>query len=144
MAKNQLQKVNQYQKSEQKLAILTNNQILDILVIANISRPNNFNSLKKEEWKWLVEEIKKDFGDKLTSKELMEIISNGAKGVYDKNQFVVNGFTIYKWIRIWIETRPKVEIPCPQGIESFYWIQMGEKEQLSWLENNTKIIKTLK
>ena len=122
------------QKSEIRLATLTNNEVLDVLIIANVSKPNNFHSLTKEEWKWLVTEIKKDFGDKLTQEDLIKIISNGVKGMYDKNQFVINGFTIYKWIRIFLATKPKQTIPCPKGYNSFYWEQMSEREQLAWLE----------
>lgn len=132
---------NQLQNSETKLAALTNNQILDILIISNISRPNNFNSLTKEEWKWIVTEIKKDFGDKLTHSKLTSIISNGVKGRYDKIQFVVNGFTIYKWIEKQLEIdklAPKKEIPRPSNIESFYWTQMSERDQLAWVEKGNK------
>lgn len=127
------------QKSEQKLGTLTNNDIFDVLVIANVSRPNNFESLKKDEWKWLCGEIKKDFGDRLTHGELIEIIYNGAKGKYNKTQFTINGFTIYKWIEIYMEIKksmPKKELPCPPGIDSFYWTQMSERDQISWLKEN--------
>ena len=134
---------NQLQTNEKKLATLTNNEVLDILIISNISRPNNFNSLTKEEWKWIVTEIKKDFGEKLTHNKLTNIISNGVKGRYDKIQFVVNGFTIYKWIEKQLEIdrlSPKKELPCPSNIESFYWTQMTERDQLAWIEkgNETK------
>lgn len=133
-----MQKQNLLPSNEQKLATLTNNQVLDVLFVANVSKPNNFNSLSKEEWKIICENIKKDFGEKLTYEELGQIISNGWKGWYDKTQFTINGFTIYRWIRTFLETRPKKEIPCPENIERFYWNQMGEREQLQWLEKMEK------
>ena len=135
MEKRQLQVQNHLQNKERKLATLTNNDVMDVLIFSKISKPNNFESLSSDEWKWLCGEIKKDFGDKLTQGDLMEIITNGIKGVYDKTQFALNGFTIYRWIRIFLSQRPKVSIPCPQGIEPFYWNQMVEREQKHWLEN---------
>jgi hypothetical protein len=138
MENQELPKENQLAIYDKKLATLTNNEVADILVIANISKPNNFNSLTKEEWKWLVTEIKKDFGNKLTQEELMQVISSGVKGMYDKTQFTINGFTIYRWIRTFLETRPKKELPCPENIERFYWNQMSEREQIQWLEKNKK------
>jgi len=127
------------QKCETLLGTLTNNQVLDVLIVANISKPNNFNSLTKEEWKWLVTEIKKDFGDKLTHAELVQIIANGTKGMYDRTQFVINGFTIYKWVRIFLSTKPKKSIPCPKDYDSFYWEQLSEREQLAWIEKKKTI-----
>jgi len=109
---------------------------LDVLIVAQVSRPNNFNSLTKPEWKFICTEVKKDFGNLITHGELTEIISNGVKGVYDQNQFVINCFTIYKWIRKFIATRQKKEIPYPSGIESFYWTQMSDADRLDWLNKN--------
>lgn len=88
----------------------TNNEIVDILLIANISKPNNFDVLSANEWKWLVKEVKKDFGNKLTQGELMEIISNGAKGKYNKTQFSINCFVIYKWIEKFLEDKAKKSV----------------------------------
>lgn len=142
MAEREVQKASQLATYEQKLATLTNNQIGDILVVANVSRPNNFNTLTTSEWKWLCVEIKKDFGDKLTHGELEKIISNGVKGEYDRSQFVVNGFTIYKWIKKFIETRPKQSIQCPKDYDPFYWSQMAEREQIAYIGNKNKSLES--
>lgn len=93
------------------------------------------------EWKIICTEIQKDFGEKLTKQELLEIITNGWKGVYDNTQYAINGFTIYKWINAYLKSRPKKEIPCPKGIENFYWIQMSDREKMEYLN---KIQKTTK
>lgn len=134
----------QLPNNEKKLATLTNNEVLDVLIVTNVSRPNNFNSLTKEEWKWIVTEIKKDFGEKLTLGELVQLITNGVKGEYDKTQFVVNGFTIYRWIKTWIQNRPTKVIPKPNNIEDFYWNQMSVTDQQKWIDNQPKKIEIKK
>ena len=121
------------------MEILTNNEILDVLIVAQVSRPNNFNSLTKPEWKFIVTEVKKDFGDLITQKELTEIVSNGVKGFYNQTQFVINCFTIYGWIRKFLQDKksmPKQEIPCPKNMQSFYWNQMSERDKQNWIEKN--------
>ena len=140
MEKNQLQRQNHSQNNERKLETLTTNEVMDILIFSKISKPNNFEALSKEEWKWLITEIKKDFGTTITQGELLKIITNGVKGYYDKTQFALNGFTIYKWIRIFLQTKPKIKLPCPASIESFYWEQMSEIDQQKWLNTQPKQI----
>ena len=126
-----------------KLATLTNNEILDVLIVAQVSRPNNFNSLTKPEWKFICTEVKKDFGDLITHGDLTAIISNGVKGLYDQNQFVINCFTIYKWIRKWIANKPKVVLPCPKGMQSFYWNQMSDFDQKKWIEEHPEKVEKI-
>lgn len=124
------------------LSTVPNGEILKVLIVANISRPNNFEVLTAGEWKTICEEIKKDFPD-LTYEELKGIVLRGAKGKYNKHQFPINCFTIFKWIEMYLEIKksmPKKQIACPSNIESFYWVQMSETEQQKWLNNLPKQI----
>lgn len=119
-----------------KLSTVPIGKILSAIIVANLSRPNNFEILSPQEWKTICEEIKMDFPN-LSYAELKLIILNGAKGKYNKNQFSINFFTIYKWIEMYLEIKkamPKKELSCPKNIESFYWNQMGDRDRQAWKE----------
>ena len=123
------------------LSTVPNGEILKALIVANISRPNNFEVLSPSEWKLICEEIKNDFPN-LSYEEFKHIILNGAKGKYNKQQFPINCFTIYKWIEKHLEIKkllPKKEIPCPEGFESFNWTQMSERQKVEFIESKNKI-----
>ena len=145
MGNNQLQKANQLPTSDQQLGTLTNNKILDVLVISNVARPNNFETLTTPEWKWICEEIKKDYPN-LSYQELLKIITNGAKGKYNKQQFSINSFTIFKWIDMYLEMKksmPKKALPCPKGMQSFYWYQMSNFDQQKWIEEHPEKVEKI-
>lgn len=67
-----------------------------------MARPNNFELLKPEEWGVIIKWIEKKHPE-LTVSVLEGIIFNGATGEYDKIQPAINSYTIFSWIKKYLD-----------------------------------------
>ena len=73
--------------------------MVKIITQANISRPNNFVMLNPEEWLWIVDDIRVHPKYKMLSLgDLEKTIKRGIRGEFNKTQYCVNAFTIFKWL----------------------------------------------
>lgn len=136
MANHHLQKHSPSKITETKLSTVPIGEILNAVVVSQISRPHNFESLTAKEWKWVCSEIQKDYPD-MTYGELAEIIINGVKGKYNKQQFAINAFTIFRWIEKALEIKknaPKKYLPCPENVDRFWWAQQTYNQQVEYME----------
>lgn len=72
-------------------------------MIINLGRQSNFNELKPDEWIAIECLVRKQCQHRLTLAQLREAMELGVRGKYNEKQFQVNGFTILKWIDLYIE-----------------------------------------
>ena len=95
------------QQMSLKLSSAGKADIVQIVMQANISRPNNFTSLSTDEWIWIVDKIQSHPKYKRISLEKLNIIiENGIIGKYNDRQPAINAFTIFKWIETWWNETP--------------------------------------
>lgn len=111
---------------------LSNQQVLQILLVSNIARPNSFELLSDTEWVFIAQEVKDQYPN-ITKQFLINTVKIGIKGKLNKAFPPINSMTIFRWIDSCLNSKYRIAGKNQNG--PFDTTEDSEKEYLK-IKNN--------